>query len=288
MSALSNHTPRGSEKWTSTPHPRLSFNLRLIPGVTMMFPEGDFGQRLATARSHGFRGVEGGIPENVSELRRALEAEGMFYVCLSAGRGPAEADAFGMAAIPGREAAFKDEIRKGIEAASALGCSMIHAVGGLVPDDARDQCEGLYLKNLEFACELAAKSGIQILIEPICAVRQPRYILHTHAKALDIILAIGADNIGLMADMYHGRMAGEDMADFVRKNAALIPLFQVADTPVRRQPEEADSELRDIFDHLAKADWQGWISGEYVMEGALEDALKWTAPLRDWQGAPAQ
>ncbi len=254
----------------------------------MMFPDGDMGERLATARLHGFSGVEGGIPENASEMRRALDAEGMSFVCLSAGRGAAEADAFGMAAIPGREAAFRDEIRKGIDAASILGCPMIHAVGGLVPDDARQTCESIYRENLLFACEHAAQEGIQILIEPICPVRQPRYILYSHAIALEIIRDIGAPNIALMADMYHGRMAGEQMIDIVRDNPALIPLLQVADTPVRRQPLAQDVELQEIFAFLMNVGWQGWISGEYVMDGTPAEALHWTAQLRTASGMATQ
>lgn len=277
--APSDTVPRGSDAWSSTPAPRLSFNLRLIPGVTTMFPEGTLPERLALARRHGFSGIEGAVPEDPAGLRRALEAEGMRCLCLSLGRGLTEAESFGIAALPGREAAFRDAVLRGIEAASALSCPLIHPVGGLVADHQRSDCEAIYRENLRFACEVAAAAGIQVLIEPICAARQPRYVLQTHAAAIEIVRSLGTSNLGVMADIYHGRMAGESLPEIVRQHADWIPLLQVADTPVRRQPSAQDAELCATFEALAAQSWQGWVSGEYVPEGPLSESLAWTRLL---------
>jgi len=274
--------PRGAGAWASVPAPRLSFNLRLVPDVTMMFPDGDLRERLALARKSGFSAVEGGVPDKPRELKNALAAEGMSFLCMSAGRGRDEADAMGLAAIPGRQEAFRESILEGIAAASELSCRIMHAVGGLVQDGERDEYEKVYRDNLHFTCERAAEADIQILIEPICAARQPRYIVQTHAKALEFVYSIGAPNLGLMADIYHARMAGEALLEIVQKHADRIPLVQVADAPVRRQPREEDPELDAIFCALADQGWQGWISAEYVPDGPLTESLAWTRLLSSW------
>lgn len=278
--APSNTLPRGADAWLSVRPPRLSFNLRLIPGVTMMFPGESVPERLALARQHGFSGVEGTVPENPLALRHALEAEGMRCVCLSLGRGNTEAEALGIAALPGREAAFRDAILRGIEAASILSCSLIHPVGGLVAPSERSTYEAIYRENLRFACEAAAEANIQVVIEPICAARQPQYVLHTHAAAIDTVRSVDARNLGVMADMYHGRMSDESLPEIVRQHADSIPLLQVADAPVRRQPSAQDAQLQATFDALAAQHWQGWVSAEYVPEGSLSESLAWTHLLR--------
>src|SRR5947207_1986186 len=120
-------------------HP-LSFNLRVIPGVTAMFAQGELPQRLAEAKAHGFSGVEAAAPEQPDTLRRMLDDHDMTFVCMSVGRGPEPGDAFGMAALPARRAAFRSALLEGIACASALSCRMIHVVGGLVPPEQREAC----------------------------------------------------------------------------------------------------------------------------------------------------
>ena len=258
----------------------LSFNLGLIPGVTSLFAEGELPQRLASARAHGFTGVEGSAPADPGMLRRLLEDHGMQFVCMSLGRGSTEAEALGTAALPGRQAVFREALLRGIDAAAAMSCTRIHPLGGLVPpQEDRATCQAIYIDNLRVACEEAGRAGIEVLIEPICAVRQPRYILQTHALAIEIIRSLGAANLRLMADMFHAHMSGESTAEIARLHADVIGLMQVADAPVRRQPSLDDERLRATLRALAANQWQGWISAEYVPEGELDESLAWTGQL---------
>jgi hydroxypyruvate isomerase len=261
------------------PARRLSFNLAIVPGVTAMFPGADLEGRLATARAHGFSGVEGAVPADPVGMGQLLARNDMQHVCMSFARGRPEAGELGIAALPGREKEFRQELRRAIDAARVLRCGLIHPLGGLVPPGEADSCRAVYRENLQRACEEARREGIRVIIEPICAARQPRFVLQKQSEAFAWVAALGQDNLCVMVDVFHARMAGESTAALAASHAAAIGLLQVAHAPQRRQPDAQDPELRATFGALARQGWAGWISGEYVPEGELARSLAWKQAL---------
>ncbi|QHE85512.1 TIM barrel protein [Hydrogenophaga sp. BPS33] len=260
----------------------LSFNLGIVPGVTAMFDAPTLPQRLDAARASGFTGVEGAIPADPVAMRRLLDERGMHFVCLSFARGRTEQGELGIAALPDRGEAFQASLSDVLDAAEVLGCSMVHPVAGLVSEAARVEAASAYLDRLHLACEQASLAGVNVIIEPICAARQPAFFLQTQAQALGVLQAVNAPNLRIMADMFHAGLSGESTSKLARKHPGAIGLLQVSDVPHRRQPDPADPELQATLQALAAHGWNGWISGEYVPEGDLQASLAWTRLLHEY------
>ncbi len=260
----------------------LSFNLGIVPGVTAMFDVPDLRERLDTASSFGFSGVEGPVPASPSEMRQLLDERDMQFVCLSFARGRMEQGELGVACALGRRREFRDELRKVLDAAQSLGCRMVHPLAGRVASEARAQAREVYLENLRFACDEAGRVGVNIVVEPICAARQPDFFLNTQAQALQILQAVDAPNLRIMADMFHAGMSGELTSELARLHPETIGLLQVSSTTRRRQPDVDDPELLATLAALAGHGWRGWVSGEYVPEGDTDRSLAWTRLLRKY------
>ncbi|KUH69814.1 hypothetical protein AU184_08800 [Mycolicibacterium novocastrense] len=257
---------------------KLSFNLAIMPEVTALFADDDLSVRLATARAHGFTGIEGQVPKNLDAKRVLLQEHQMQYACMSFARGNTAAGELGVTALPGREDEFKGELNTAIRAAVALGCPMIHPMAGRVPEGAeRTSYWEVYRKNLRFACKAAADAGVRVIVEPICAARQPLYLLNTLAQGAELLEVAG--DLLIMGDTYHAHMSGESISEFARKHAHSIGLFQVAGAPIRRQPSPDDKELLASVQTLTAQGWKGWYSGEYVPEGDVLASLAWTSVI---------
>ncbi|MDO9436548.1 TIM barrel protein [Hydrogenophaga sp.] len=257
---------------------KLSFNLGMVPGVTELFPGDSLSERLTVARAHGFTGVEGPVPARPREVRQQLDAHGMRYACLSFARGDGAAGELGIAGLPGREAEFRDELDRAIEAADLLACDLIHPLAGRVPEGtSRAACWTQYGHHLQMACERAAQAGVQVIVEPICAARQPSFLLNTLAQAHS--LAADLPGLKIMVDMFHAALSGESVAAFARSHADSIGMLQVASVPTRSQPSAEDPELLAAVQALRSQGWAGWISAEYVPQGELPRSLDWLRVL---------
>lgn len=255
---------------------RLSFNLGQIPGVTMLFAGSDLGQRLATAHAHWFTGVEGQVPADLAGMRALLREHDMQYVCMSFARGDTGAGELGITALAGREQEFRQQLSAALRAAEELSCGMIHPMAGRVEQGpGREAAWDVYRKNLRIACTEAAKQGVRVIVEPICAARQPQYVFNTLAQAMTLLESVSPELL-VMADMFHAHMSGESVSAFARQHARSIGLFQVSNAPERRQPSPDDPELLATIRALQEQAWTGWYSGEYVPEGELSTSLAWT------------
>jgi len=259
---------------------RLSFNLAVSPGISALFAEWPMPERLARARDCGFAGVEGPPPDDPSALRASLDALDMSFTCMSFARDDSGRGELGITCLAGRAQDFKDELARAVDTAVALGCTRLHPMAGLVPDPSEfARCKDVYLDNLRHACTVAAAAGMQILVEPICAQRQPRYLLHYASQALAWMAEVDAPNLSLILDLYHATAAGESPARIATKHASSIGIVQVAQWPSRSQPQEDDAILRKTLAALDSADWRGWISAEYVPAGETSQSLDWLRNL---------
>ena len=117
------------------------------------------------------------------------------------------------AAIPDRVGEFQDGVGKAIEYATALGCRQVNCLAGHPPaardpNDARET----FVKNLQFAAPRLKDAGIKLLIEPINTRDIPGFFLTSTKQALDIIKAVGSDNLFVQYDIYHMQIMEGDLA----------------------------------------------------------------------------
>lgn len=257
---------------------------RLAANLSMMYTEFDFLDRFAAAAEDGFRGVEFLFPYDwpAEALAERLRAAGPVQVLFNLHPGDWDAGERGLAALPGREAAFRDTVEQAIGYAQALGCPRLHCMAGIVPPDlSRSDAAHTYVHNLKFAAAEAAKAGLTVLIEPINSRDMPGYFLNTPMQAVEILDAVGADNLKLQLDVYHTQIMQGDLVPTFRRLRSLIGHVQIADTPGRHEPGTGEINYPFVLAAFDAAGYDGWVGCEYRPKAGTRAGLGWA---KGWLG----
>ena len=272
---------------------------RFAANLSMLYPELDFLDRFEAAAKDGFRAVEYLFPYAYEqrELAARLSANGLQQVLFNGPPGDWERGDRGTACLLGREAEFREGIRKALDYAAALSCPRIHVMAGLVPGGMeRDAVQPTYLDNLRWAAVEAAKAGLDLLIEPINTRDIPRFFLNRQDHAHEIVEAVGALNVQVQMDLYHCQIVEGDVAMKIRKYlpTGRVGHFQIAGVPDRNEPDIGELNhpyLFDIIDEVsAQCGWEGWVGCEYrprrgAVANGTSDGLGWLRSLPRTSGA---
>ena len=257
---------------------------RFAANLSMMFNEVPFLDRFALAAKAGFRGVEFLFPYEhpAAEIAARLKDNGLQQVLFNAPAGDFAKGERGMAAIPGKQAAFRDSIKMALEYATSLACPRLHIMAGLKPEGvAHDTLTAVYGANLAYAAEECAKVGVKPIIEPINHRDIPGFFLNTTDQAAAIIAAVGPEKLGMQFDLYHCQITEGDVVKRVEKHLPLIAHMQVADTPGRHEPGTGEVNWPFVFKTIDALGFRGWIGCEYRPAGETLAGLSWFAPYKD-------
>ena len=209
-------------------------------------------------------------------LRNLVEQEGLSLVQLASPAGDAAKGEKGFAAWPGREGEFRESLEVGLTYGMTAGARFIQVQSGVSPIGHGP--EGIwetYLSNLAWACESAARVGMEVLIEPIGPATLANYFMSKTALALDAIRTLKYPNLKMLYDVFHGRCAGEDPARVIRQHADIIGHIHVADFPGRHEPGTGSTNFQEIFSVLADISWAGYVGCEYKPSSTTESSLDW-------------
>jgi hydroxypyruvate isomerase len=254
---------------------------KLAANLTMMFNEVDFLDRFEAAANAGFKGVEYLFPYDYDKavLRQKLAQHKLTQVLHNLPAGNWAGGERGIGCHADRIAEFQAGVDKAIEYATALGCKQVNCLAGVRAAD-RDPVEAreIFIRNLQYAAPRLKASGIKLLIEAINTRDIPGFFLTHTAQALDIIKAVGSDNLFVQYDIYHMQIMEGDLAPTIEKNLKMIPHMQLADTPGRHEPGSGEINYDFLLLHIDKLGYQGWIGCEYKPAGKTTDGLGWTRP----------
>src|SRR4051812_23683335 len=123
---------------------------KFAANLSMLYPEHDFLDRFEAAARDGFRAVEFTFPyeHDVRALAARVKDHGLQQVLFNAPPGSTEANARGLACLPGRERDFQDGIFTSLLYAEALRCPRIHVMAGLLPEGTeRAALRDTYVRN---------------------------------------------------------------------------------------------------------------------------------------------
>ena len=238
-----------------------------------MFTELPLERRFAAAAEAGFAHVEHPAPFALSTARcRELLAEnGLSMVQISSG--PGGEGQKGLAALPGHEQAFRDDLGRALDYALATGCPFVHPMAGIAGPG---QDGALWSENIAFAMEAARNRPVAIFVEPISRATVPGYFLHR----LDQYLALTAPMDPappVLVDSYHAAMNGEDAAAFIRAHPDRIAHIHIADAPGRHEPGKGGYDFRPLDAALRDIGYQGVIGCEYLPADETRAGLSWRA-----------
>ena len=255
---------------------------KFAANLSMMYTELPFLDRFEAAAQDGFKAVEYLFPYafDAQDLTARLTGNGLEQVLFNAPPGGIDRDSIakawdvdgdrGTACIPGREAEFKAGVELALRYAEVLKSPRIHLMAGLIPAElTREDVQATYINNLKWAAALAAKAGLDVLIEPINTRDIPRFFLNRQDHAHEIIDLVGAPNLKVQMDLYHCQIVEGDVAMKIRKYlpTGQVGHFQIAGVPERHEPDIGELNypyLFNVIDEVSQqSNWSGWIGCEY-------------------------
>jgi hydroxypyruvate isomerase len=257
---------------------------RFCANLTMLYNEIDFLERFAAAAKSGFRGVEYlfPYPYDKNQLKERLAKHGLTQVLHNLPAGDWGKGERGIACHPDRVDEFQEGVGKAIEYATALGCKQVNCLAGIAPQGiAPQKLQETFVTNLKFAAGELKKAGVKLLIEPINTIDIPGFYLTRTQQAVDIIGAVGSDNLFVQYDIYHMQIMEGDLARTMEKHLKLIAHLQLADNPGRHEPGTGEINYPFLFAHIDRIGYKGWIGCEYKPAAATEAGLGWLKPYRE-------
>lgn len=239
-------------------------------------------QRAERVAAAGFGAVEFWWPfatavpadAEVEAFVRSIEDAGVQLSGLNFFAGDMPAGERGLVSLPARRQEFVDNIAVVVEIGRRLGCRAFNALYGLRGDGSPAEQDAMALENLALAAKGVAAIGGTVLLEPVSGA--PDYPLKTAADTLAVIAEVGADNIALLADVYHLAVNGDDVAAVIAAHAAEFGHIQIADDPGRGAPGSGELPIDTWLEAAAAGGYTGHVGLEYKDAGP--DPFAWLAP----------
>lgn len=258
---------------------------------SILFTELPLLERPAAARAAGFDGVEFWWPfaeavpsdREVARFVSAVRDAGVRLVGLNFFAGDMPGGDRGLVSWPARSAEFRDNVDVVVGIGEELGTKGFNALYGnrLAGADPGEQDE-LAVENLALAARAVARIDGTVLVEPVSGAE--RYPLRTAADALAVIDRVqretGVRNVGLLADLYHLAVNGDDVDRVIAERAPRVAHVQIADAPGRGEPGTGELRLERQLTALQSRGYSGWVGLEYKPSGDSADSFDWLAPDR--------
>ncbi len=238
-------------------------------------------ERIKRAAASQFTAIELHWPYDTSptEVRDACQRNGLKLLAANAPIGNGAVGESGLAALPGREADFKESFESSLVWCQQAGAQAIHVLPGIVPLEQRDLATKTLVNNLQWAADLAARCNFTILLEAINQRDKPGYFYSTQAASNAIREKCERDNIKLMFDVYHVGVAEGDILNKLEYYLPHIGHIQIAAVPSRAEPDEGEVDYAVVLHRIESLGYQGWIGCEYKPRSSVEAGLAWRTPF---------
>jgi hydroxypyruvate isomerase len=246
-------------------------------------------ERPAAAKAAGFDAVEFWWPfdravpgdAEVDAFVGAVESAGVGLVGLNFAAGDLTAGDRGLVSWPKRAEEFRDNVPVVAGIGERLGCTSFNALyGNRVEGVSAQEQDDLAAEQLAYAARAVARIGGTVLVEPVSGA--DRYPLLTAADALDVIAQVrdesGQANLGLLADLYHLAVNGDDVDAVIADHAGVpgrIAHVQIADCPGRGEPGTGDLDLDGLLADLAGRGYAGCVGREYKPATTTTESFSW-------------
>ncbi|MDB5734368.1 MAG: hydroxypyruvate isomerase protein [Alphaproteobacteria bacterium] len=252
--------------------------LNFAANLSWLFQEWSFLDRFAAAADAGFGAVEYLFPydHGPDVIAGLLSRHGLKQVLFNLPPGDFAAGERGIAALPGRRDEFRASVATALAYARTLGAPRLHLMSGIASGDG---ALAAYRDALGFACDAAARDGIDILIEPINNRDIPGYLMNNFDLAQQIIGELALPNLKLQFDIYHRQVIHGDVT---RGLEALMPItghIQIASAPLRQEPGSGELDDKRILQTIRGLGYKGHIGCEYRPAAGTLAGLGWMQRL---------
>jgi hydroxypyruvate isomerase len=241
----------------------------LAPNIELLFTQaGDYQDRVRAASAAGFSAVEmwgpTGVdapakPKDIPAFRAALQETGTKLTAQLA-------EPRTQFMIPPRDhSEFYRKLDEGVAIAQDLGCPRIvvgsgTGFGGSKRQTQLDDLVEIYRK----AIAQIDGSGITLVLEAVnVRVDHPGSLLDRTAESAYVARGVDSPFFGILYDLYHSTVEGEDVAAELANAGELVRYVQVADAPGRGEPGSGDIDWPAALATLRSSGYDGPIGLEY-------------------------
>jgi len=264
----------------------MSHALRHAVNCSILFTELPLLERPAAAREAGFGAVEFWWPfaeavpgdAEVEAFVTAIRDAGVQLIGLNFFAGDMPGGDRGLVSSPKRSGEFRDNVDVTVGIGELLGCRAFNALyGNREEGHTSSEQDELAVENLALAARAAGRIDATVLVEPVSGAE--RYPLRTAAEVLAVIdrvrAASGVQNLGLLADLYHLAVNGDDVDRVIAEHTDRIAHVQIADAPGRNEPGTGSLPLAAQLAALEANGYAGWVSLEYKPATTTNDSFGW-------------
>ena len=253
---------------------------QLAPNIELLFTEaGDYQDRVRAAAASGFTAVEmwgptgadaPTAPKDLGALKAALEETGIQLTAQTA------EPRTQFMIPPWDHSEFYRRLDEGVEIAHLLGTPRIvvgsgPGFGGWKRQVQLDKLIEIYQK----ASAQINGSGITLVLEPVnVRVDHPGSLLDRTSEAAYIARGVDSPFFGVLYDLYHSTVEGEDVAAELANAGSLIRYVQIADAPGRGEPGTGNIDWPASLGLLRSSGYNGPIGLEYTPQSASADSVR--------------
>lgn len=238
-----------------------------------VFRELPFAERLERVASAGYRYVElvseyrGWTDAQFREVAGRCQKLGIEFDAIS-GLKHGTAD-------PGVRDAFLQELAALAPIAQKLNCPAIIVLSGnRVESISHEQQHQACIETLKRASEIAERNHVQLLLENIDPLENPKYFLTSVAEGFEIVRSVEHPSVRFLYDFFHEQIAEGNLIAKLQKNIDLVGLVHVADVPGRHQPGTGEINYENIYRALAALKYDRVIAMEFEPVGDAVEVLR--------------
>jgi hydroxypyruvate isomerase len=177
-------------------------------------------------------------------------------------------------AVPRDTEAFRAQFADHLHAAREFACERVILLSGNRFEDAAGEAQRqTAIDNLKWAAELAGKSRVEVLIEPIDLLENPGIYLSSVTEAFALAREVAAPNLRVLYDVYHEQRSYGNLLEKLEKNIDLVGLVHIADVPGRHEPGTGEIDYGMVYRTLGNLGYKRWIAMEFYPTGEPVEAL---------------
>jgi hydroxypyruvate isomerase len=236
---------------------------QLAPNIDLLFTEAgeSAADRVRAAAAASFDAIEmwGPTGKDIPALKDALEETGIQLTAQLA------EPRMQFMIPPKKHEPFYEGLDAGVAVAQQLGCPRIvvgsgTGFGGRKRQDQLDELIEIFTKGTAHI----EGSGITLVLEPVnVRVDHPGALLDRTAEAVYVARGVGSPNFGVLYDLYHSTVEGEDVAAELAAAGNVIKYVQIADAPGRGEPGSGSIDWSARLADLQDSGYSGPIGLEY-------------------------
>jgi hydroxypyruvate isomerase len=172
---------------------------------------------------------------------------------------------------------IKEELRRSIKAARALGCpGLICFSGNSVEGLGREEQIAATVAGLRPVAPMAEKAGVDLNLELLnTKVDHPGYFNDSTAIGLEIVRRVASPRVKLLYDIYHMQIMEGNLIATISDNVEHIGHFHAAGVPGRHDIDlSQEINYHAVFRAIEQTGYQGFVGLEYWPQGETTESLK--------------